>query len=141
MTQTMAHPVLESSLQETYDWLARICVELEDEDRHLALQALRGVLHALRDHLTIEQSAHLTAQFPTMIRGIYFERWKPDAPVPGRTADEFLFRVEPYLRGYEARCDAEEAARAVFAVIGENLSGGAEKIKANLPKAVRELWL
>lgn len=133
-------PVLESSLRETSYWLNLITLELGDDDQHMALQALRAVLHALRDHLTVEQSAHLSAQFPTFIRGLYFEQWTPDAPNPGRDRESFLARVEMELKGYEARCTAEDAARAVFAVLEESLSGGAEKIKMSLPKTIRELW-
>jgi uncharacterized protein (DUF2267 family) len=132
---------LESSLEETYDWLNRISLELDDGDRHLALAALRAVLHAVRDYLTVEQSAHLSAQLPTLIRGIYFEQWTPDAPSPGRSVDALLLRIEAHLKGYEGRCGADDAAGAVFAVLEESISGGAEKIKATLPKPIRELWL
>jgi uncharacterized protein (DUF2267 family) len=132
--------LLESSLQERYDWLNRLSLELGDEDPHLGLQALRGVLHALRDHLSVEQSAHLSAQFPTFVRGLYFERWTPDAPKPGRDRKTFLARIDAYLKGYEERCSAEDAARAVIAVIEESVSGGAEKIGITLPKPIRDLW-
>jgi uncharacterized protein (DUF2267 family) len=131
---------LESSLQETYDWLDRLALELEDEDRHFALQTLRAILHALRDYLTVEQSAHLTAQFPTFIRGLYFEQWTPASPYPARGVEEFLARVDARRKGYEVRCSAEDAARAVFVVLEESLAGGAEKIKVTLPKPIRALW-
>ena len=132
--------VLESSLQETYDWLNRITLELGDNDQHLALQVLRAVFYALREHLTVEQSAHLSAQFPIFIRGLYFEQWTPDAPNPGRDRELFLVRIEMSLKGYEGRCGAEDAARAVFAVLEESISGSAEKIKLSLPKPIRDLW-
>jgi uncharacterized protein (DUF2267 family) len=132
---------LESSLQEAYDWLNRITLELDNDDPHLALQALRAVLHTVRDHLTVEQSAHLSAQFPMLIRGLYFEQWTPDAPHPGRSAEDFLTRIEEHLKGYENRCSASDAASAVFAVVEESISGGAEKIKLTLPKPIRDLWL
>ena len=132
---------LESSLEETYDWLNRITLELDDDDPHLALAVLRAVLHAVRAYLTVEQSAHLSAQLPTLIRGLYFEEWTPDAPSPGRSVEAFLMWIEAHLKGYEDRCGAADAARAVFAVLEESISGGAEKIKLTLPKPIRELWL
>jgi uncharacterized protein (DUF2267 family) len=141
MAHTTDHiAVLESSLQETYEWLNRIALELGDNDQHLSLGVQRAVFHALRDHLTVEQSAHLSAQFPTFIRGLYFEQWTPDAPNPGRDRDLFLARIDLGLKGYRGRCSAEDAARAVFAVLEESLSGFAEKIKLTLPKPIRDLW-
>lgn len=140
-TSTAKHSSFEASQQETLDWLDRVAFEIGDSDRHLALAALRGVFHALRDHLSVEQSAHLTAQFPTYVRGIYFEQWHPDAPQPARDLETFLLRIDQYLSAYEDRCSAEDAARSVFAVLEESLSGGGEKIKATLPKAIRHLWI
>jgi uncharacterized protein (DUF2267 family) len=137
---TLQLPVLETSLQETYDWIDRIGLELDSDDRQLALAVLRGGLHALRDYLTVEQSAHLTAQFPTIVRGFYFESWTPDAPRPDRSLDAFFARIDAYLKGYEDWCSAEEAARAVFAVLEESLTGGGEKIRVTLPQAIRDLW-
>jgi uncharacterized protein (DUF2267 family) len=131
---------LDLSDQETYDWLDRIGLELGDGDRQLALQTLRAVLHALRGELSIQQSAHLAAQFPTFIRGLYFEQWAPTAPAPTRSLDDFLARIDAFRPGYEDRCTAEVAARAIFAVLEESLSGGAEKIKQSLPKSIRALW-
>jgi uncharacterized protein (DUF2267 family) len=133
-------PILESSIRETYDWVDRMALELDEEDRHFALQALRAGLHALRDHLTVEQSAHLSAQFPTFIRGLYFEQWTPGVPDPIRNLDDFLARVAYGLRGYQDRCTPERAARAVFAVLEESLAGSGEKIRQTLPKPIRDLW-
>jgi uncharacterized protein (DUF2267 family) len=131
---------VETSLEETYDWLDHVAFELGNDDRHLALAVLRAVLHAVRDHLTIEQTAHFSAQFPIFIRGLYFERWTPDAPRNGRSAELFVARIESELEGYGNKCEGGEAARAVFAVLEENVSGSAEKIRLSLPEPIRDLW-
>ncbi|HVA38177.1 MAG TPA: DUF2267 domain-containing protein [Candidatus Dormibacteraeota bacterium] len=141
MTSTHV-PLLDSAVQDTYAWLNDIMEELAWEDRHRALQALRGVLHALRDELTIEHSAHLAAQLPTLIRGIYFESWKPGGtPARDRTLEAFLNRVRPSLAGYTDDDDVYDAACAVFKTLAARISEGeGEKVREALPKAIREIW-
>ena len=63
MTSTHV-PALDSTVGQTNCWLAVLASDLHTDDRHLAYSALRAVLHALRDQLTPEQSAHLSAQLP-----------------------------------------------------------------------------
>jgi uncharacterized protein (DUF2267 family) len=50
--------------------LSEVDEELGGEDRECAYRALRAVLHALRDRLTVDVSAKLAAQLPTLIRGV-----------------------------------------------------------------------
>jgi len=42
-------------------------------DERRAYNALRAVLHALRDRLTTEEIAQFGAQLPTFVRGVYYE--------------------------------------------------------------------
>jgi uncharacterized protein (DUF2267 family) len=132
---------LESSLADTYTWLNEIAYELDDEDRHFALQALRGVLHALRDRLTIDQNAHLSAQLPLLIRGIYFENWDPKPrPDHERTIDGFLEHARPAMTGYPDSA-LHRAVNAVFRVLERHLSWGEdEKIGKALPHEIALLW-
>ncbi|MGW2376518.1 MULTISPECIES: DUF2267 domain-containing protein [Kitasatospora] len=51
------------------------------EDRHRAYRLLRAWPHALRDRLPIDVAAHLGAQSPTLVRGVYYEGWGPH-PTP-----------------------------------------------------------
>ena len=91
--------VFDQTLQKTNIWLKEIMEHL-GPDRQRAYHALRAVLHTLRDRLTVEEAAHLSAQLPLLIRGIYFEGWHPaHKPTKERTREEFLEQVEARLRG------------------------------------------
>lgn len=46
-------------------------------DRRRRHHARRAVLHAQRDRLMVDQTAHLDAQQPMPVRGIHYEVWHP----------------------------------------------------------------
>jgi hypothetical protein len=76
-------------------------VELESNDQHQAYSALRAVLHAVRDRITVDEAAHLGAQLPLLIRGIYCEGWHPAAtPRKERHCQQFspMFMSSPPVR-------------------------------------------
>jgi uncharacterized protein (DUF2267 family) len=133
--------VLEASVRDAYTWLNEIKDTLGYDDKHFALQALRGVLHALRDRLTVDQNAHLSAQLPLLIRVIYFENWNP-SPLPNheRSLERFMEHVRPSLGGYEG-LDLQDVVGAVFRVLESHLSFGEdEKIAKVLPRELAALW-
>jgi uncharacterized protein (DUF2267 family) len=63
------------------------------ERRNQSYTALRVVLHALRDRLTIDESAHFAAQLPTLVRGIYYEGWDPSRVPVKMDGGQFLARI------------------------------------------------
>src|SRR5439155_19096467 len=82
--------VFDRTIQETNIWLGEIADDL-GPDRQVAYRVLRAVLHALRDRLTVEQAAHLSAQLPMLIRGIYYESYQP-AKTPNTARSRIEFR-------------------------------------------------
>jgi uncharacterized protein (DUF2267 family) len=128
------------TLNETNAWIDDVEYELETRDPKRAFQALRAVFHALREELSIEQNAQLSAQLPTLLRGIYFEAWKPKLDVRHSDIDTFLDRVGLACEGYAPLFDPAEIATSVFAVLERQISGECRKIRATLPKELRELW-
>ncbi|WP_267128221.1 DUF2267 domain-containing protein [Baekduia soli] len=48
--------IIARSVESTNVWLKELAGELGVEDRNDAYAALRGVLHALRDHLTVDET-------------------------------------------------------------------------------------
>lgn len=121
-------------------WIEDVRYELETEDAGQALHALRAVMHALRDELSVSQNAQLSAQLPAILRGIYFEDWKPAEAVHHSSLDEFLNNVARGLAGYAGAFDAYAIAQSVFGVLEDHISGECRKIRATLPKDLRELW-
>lgn len=55
------------------------------------------MLHCLRDRLSVDQAAHLSAQLPLLVRGIYYESYHPAGkPEKVRSRAEFLEHVNRY---------------------------------------------
>lgn len=121
-------------------WLKALAARLGTEDRHLAYLALRATLHALRDRLTVEEAAHLGAQLPMLIRGLYYEGWRPTGkPVREHSREAFLDHVRNEAR--DPNFAPEPAVRAVFGLLAERVSAGEiEDVKSTLPRPIRELW-
>ncbi len=111
----------DSTLQTTNVWLQEILDRTGWIDRHRAYHALRTVLHALRDRLTVDGAAALAAQLPLLVRGIYYEGWHPaDKPVKERKKEEFLAHVAQAFS--DDPVDPEAVTRAVFGVRTRHVS-------------------
>ncbi|MBW7851998.1 MAG: DUF2267 domain-containing protein [Rhodospirillales bacterium] len=132
--------VFDETLQLTNIWLKHVMESLETDDRHRAYLALRATLHALRDRLTPEEALHLGAQLPMLVRGMYYEGWKPSqTPTRERHKADFLGHIAEAFRNEEV--DEEAIARAVFALLAEKLTAGeVRKITHALPAELREMW-
>ncbi|OGS18569.1 MAG: hypothetical protein A2219_05235 [Elusimicrobia bacterium RIFOXYA2_FULL_50_26] len=131
----------DSTVQKTNLWLKDIMIELNTDDRHHAMIALRAVLHTVRDRLMLSEAVELGAQLPLLVRGIYFEGWHPaKKQLKERHKDQFFAHVTHYFRN-EPDVDAEKVVRAVFKVLAHRISEGEiEDVKHLLPVELRELW-
>ena len=132
--------VFDRTLQITHIWLDEIIEELHT-DRQTAWRVLGAVLRALRDRLPPGLSAHLSAELPLLVRGAYFEHWKPgEETLKLRTLAEFLERVSAGLT-HGKPIGSLDATRAVFAVLARHLDKGQiEKVSHALPADLREFW-
>ncbi len=133
--------VFDHTIQITNIWLKELMEKLGTEDRHRAYLALRSVLHALRDRLTVDEAAHLGAQLPMLVRGIYFEGYHPAGkPSKERHKEEFLAHIREQFRK-DPEVDPEAIARAVFALLEEKITTGEiADVRNSMPKELRELW-
>ena len=131
----------DTTVQDANLWLKDIETHLGGCNRQEAYAALRAVLHALRDRLPAQAAVKFAAQLPMLLRGLYFEGWTlPEKPDRAHSLDEFADNVSAMLHP-RFRFDPITISKAVFAAIMKFTSEGeAEKVMAQLPEPVRELW-
>lgn len=65
------------AVQVARTWLRAVADGLDTEDLVFAHRALRAWMHTVRDRISVVASAHLSAQLPELLRGIYYEGWMP----------------------------------------------------------------
>jgi uncharacterized protein (DUF2267 family) len=127
--------LFEESTQKTRLWLDELAEELgRPGDQRYAMRVLRGFLHTLRDRLPVPETAHLAAQLPELLRGVFYEGWRPTT-LPQRYHDLDTFLVRVVDRGQlagetEAAYAAEAAARVMRRHVG---AGEMNKVRAVLP--------
>jgi uncharacterized protein (DUF2267 family) len=137
---TMGLKVFDSTVQETNHWLKLMMGELGCDDRQASFNALRAALHAIRDRVGVDNAAHLGAQLPMLLRGAYYEGWRPAlTPTRERHLEDFIDHVAAGLER-DGRTNPAEAARACFAVMGRCIdSGELMKLRRALPHEVLNL--
>lgn len=131
----------DKTVQESNLWLKDLMERLNTTDRHHAYSSLRAVLHALRDRIGPEVAAHLGAQLPMLLRGLFYEGWDPTGkPTKERHEAQFLAHIARELpRATED--DVEKAARAALDVLSKHIDRGtAVKIAAMFPLELRKFW-
>lgn len=128
------------SFDTTVDKTNRILREIEEEygwpkdRRNQSYAALRGVLHALRDRLTVEESAQFAAQLPMLVRGIYYEGWDPSKVPVKIDRGEFMARVRQEFP-YDTEVGTEPLVQAVLGALKRQVTDGEwEDIKSTVPK-------
>lgn len=105
-------------------WVKDMMAGMGTADPHAGLHGLRAGLHALRDQLTVDEAAQLSAQLPQLIRGLFFEGWVPrDTPSRIRDKDEFLALVrDQYAPRQDAAADV--IVTALFKVLTRHVTVG-----------------
>ena len=137
---TTESALFEGSVQKAREWVHDLANELgRPEDPHYAYRVMRSFLHVLRDRLPVEEAAHFAAQLPELVRGLYFEGWRPaDTPQAYHDLNTFLERIadEGRLAGEtEAAYAAEAAVRVVARHVGVHEVG---KVRLVLPRDIAD---
>ena len=133
--------VFDETLHATNAWLHEITSRMGWDEREKGYRLLRLCLHVIRDRLPVGEAAHLSAQLPLLLRGVFFEGWRPSTvPVHVHTVEEFL---APIRKGFasERRFDAEAAFREVVDVMRMHVSAGEmEDVRRVMPDELKRLW-
>lgn len=132
--------VFDKTIQTTSIWLDEIMAKL-GPDRQVAWKVLSTVLHKLRDRLSVEDSAHLAAQLPLLVRGAYYDQYKSARqPSDCDNIEAFTAEVGKWLSDIRP-VDPEAAIGAVLGVLLRHVAPGQiAKVQHVLPASIREFW-
>lgn len=128
------------AVQVLQEWLKELRDKGELADEAAAYSVLRSVLHQLRDRLTAEEAVDLSAQLPLIVRGLYFEGWRPHSvPRKIRSKEKFLDELSKDVLPHTY--PVEWAVSAVFALIANHCAPGeVADVIGQLPADLQELW-
>jgi uncharacterized protein (DUF2267 family) len=137
---TLGLEVFDKTLQTTHIWLNEIGDQLIP-DRQTSWRALGAVLRTLRDRLPAELAAHLGAELPLLVRGAYYDQYRPGAqPTDIKTMKAFCAAVALDLEDIRP-VDPRDATRAVLATLSMHIPRGQiAKAQDALPQEVRDFW-
>jgi uncharacterized protein (DUF2267 family) len=129
-----------ATFSDTVDKTNNVLREIEhaygwpQERRNQSYSALRAVLHALRDRLTVQETAQFAAQLPMLIRGLYYAGWDPARTPVKMNRDQFLQHVLSEFK-YDVKGGAEQLVKTVVHSLRHYVSEGEwADIVASVPK-------
>jgi uncharacterized protein (DUF2267 family) len=116
-------------------------------DKEQAFRVTRSFLHALRQHITVEESMHAISQLPMMLKGIYVDGWKiTEQRNNAYSLHEFLEEIREHSpRTADTDFGNDHQARthviAVIRVLRKYISSGEmADIRQQLPEPIAELF-
>jgi uncharacterized protein (DUF2267 family) len=131
------------------EFVHRLAIRLGNEkDRERAGRVLRCVLHALRNHLSLEESFQLMAQLPMAIKAMYVDGW---APSRQRAKIKTILELAEEVRkedglstenDFPGVSDATDAIEAVIKTMADYVSSGElHDIVSILPSEMKSYFL
>jgi uncharacterized protein (DUF2267 family) len=133
-------PELAGAIDVARAWIANLMRRLDWHESDTAFRALLACLHALRDALPKGEAVHLGLALPVLLRGFYFDGWRPSGRAIGKNRTAFLERVHDGVRRDPA-IDPDQTARAALALLAEQLPTSAlENAKAATPHELHGFW-
>lgn len=138
---TVGLEALDHTVQLTHIWINDLDERLEWNNKPRSYRLLKSVLHALRDWLPLNESADFAAQLPGLLRGAYYEQWRPaTTPVKNRSKADFIARVEDEFKA-DPLVQPSRSIMAVFELLSKKVSTGeVEDVRNGLPAELRDMW-
>ncbi len=132
---------IDHTVQLTHIWINELDEQLGWNDRHRSYRLLRAMLQALRDWLPVGEAVNLAAELPSLLRGVYYEHWRPAAtPVKERSKANFLDRIDRAF-AKDPITFPEETLAIAFRFLNTKISAGElEDVHRALPADLRALW-
>lgn len=132
---------IEHTVHLTHTWINELDEMLGWNDKHRSYRLLRSVLQALRDWLPVNESADFAAQLPNLLRGVYYEHWRPaTTPVTHRSRADFLARIE-HAFADDPIIHTPEAVSIAFQFLSTKIGAGEiSDVRHALPADLRALW-
>ena len=132
---------IDHTVQLTHGWINELDAMLGWNDKARSYRLLRSVLQALRDWLPVNESADFAAELPNLLRGVYYEHWRPaTTPVKQRSKADFLARIDHAFVGDPIAYTAEAVSIAFQFLSTKIAAGEIADVRHALPADVRALW-
>lgn len=133
---------VDKTVQKTHIWLHQIRDLAPDLNEQEAYAVLRSVLQTLRAHMTLIETADFASQLPTLLRGVFYDGWRPLAPKKhSKHKQGFIDEVKNRIAKDNLSFDLERSVHATLEMLSKNISEGEIKdIIAGLPKELRDLF-
>jgi len=141
MTRDDHVDAFEHTMQLSYEWLRAYAEELGSGTTQLAYRCLRAALHAIRDRLPANESASLAAQLPLLLRGVYYEGWRPaHLPAVVESVEEVYDEIAADLEG-GPHAAPRDVLRAALSVLNERIDAGEiRKLRHQVGEELRRIW-
>lgn len=132
---------IDHTVQLTHQWINELNNQLAWNNKARSYRLLRTVLQAIRDWLPVDEASQLAAQLPALLRGVYYEHWRPAAtPAKDRGKSAFLARIDAEFRN-DAIDDIEGTVSAVFGFLSSKIDRGEiDDVRHAFPADLRRLW-
>ena len=136
-------------ISEHNEFISSLSHELNNHDNEKkVIHVLKAVLHTLRDRLTMQQSFHVLAQLPAILKLYYIEGWKyHEKPIKFDSIEAFSEAVkeEQYRLGerdFNWEKSTAEIVNIVLASLKKYLAEGTvQNIFAELPPSLHSLFV
>lgn len=133
--------IIDESVQQANIWINEVDYRAGLVSKQRAYRLLRAVLQVLRDQLTPDEAAQLSAQLPIFVRGLFYEGYDPSrTPAGVRGKADFIARVLAIF-GPEPPEEIEDAIGSVFDALDARVSEGEmAQLRGCLTRDVRALF-